>query len=141
MENRDARPEEVAAAINYMLKSYGHLYAEDIKHHQSIVTKKSIEKAEIGYFAFLDAFILSTKIGDVYEWRKKAYEKAVKEMGDDEQHENEPTEEQLIHAVMKSVDGNWSQYPYAASVVKAIGGPSGYEKNWKFEGFDNARKK
>lgn len=62
-------------------------------------------------------------------------------MGTKDDHEGEPTEEQLIHAILKSVDGNWEQYPYAASVVKASGGPSGFEKNWKFEGFDNAYKK
>lgn len=71
----------------------------------------------------------------------EAYKKAISEMGTADDHENEPTEEQLIHAFCKIVDGEWEQYPYAASVVKAMGGPSGYEKNWKFEGFDNAFKK
>lgn len=45
VHNKDSRPEEVMSAINYMLKSYGHLYAEDIKHYQSKVSKDSIQRA------------------------------------------------------------------------------------------------
>ena len=45
-------------------------------------------------------------------------------MGTKDNHEGEPTEEQLIHALMKQIDGKWNLFPYAASVVKAIGGPS-----------------
>lgn len=137
----DSRPEEVAAAINYMLKSYGQLYGEDIKHYQSQVNPTSIKTAKPGYFAFLDAFIITSKIGNLQFWREKAYDRAMTEMGSMEKHEGEPTEEQLIHALMKQIDGKWDQFPYAASVVKAIGGPSGFEKNWKFEGFENAKKK
>lgn len=44
----------------------------------------------------------------------------------------------LIHAFMKLMDGKNEEYPYAASVVKAAGGPSGFEKDWKTEGYKNA---
>lgn len=141
VHNKDSRPEEVMSAINYMLKSYGHLYAEDIKHYQPKVTKKNLETAEPWYFAFFDWLVLTSKLGNLNQWRMKAYEKAITEMGSDEVHENEPTEEQLIHSLCKIIDGNWGDYPYAASIVKAIGWPGGFEKIWKFEGFDNAFKK
>lgn len=142
VHDKDSRPEEVMSAINYMLKSYGHFYAEDIKHYQSKVNPHNIATADPGYFAFLDGLILSSKLsGGLTSWRKKAYEKAIAEMGTEDDHEGEPTEEQLVHAILKMVDGKWEEYPYAASVVKASGGPSGFEKNWKFEGFDNAKKK
>ena len=39
------------------------------------------------------------------------------------------------------IDGKWDEFPYAASVVKAVGGPGGFEKNWKMEGYENAKKK
>jgi hypothetical protein len=141
VHNKDSRPEEVVAAMNYMLKSYGHLYAEDAKQYQSEVNPFNIKNAWIGYFAFFDAFVLTAKLGDVKTCREIAYKRAITEMGTLEDHENEPTEEQLIHAIMKQVDGKWDQFLYAASVVKAIGWPSGFEKNWKLEGFDNAKKK
>jgi hypothetical protein len=47
----------------------------------------------------------------------------------------------LLHALFKSIDGNPDKFPYAASVVKAIGGPGGFEKDWKFEGTKNAIQK
>ena len=120
VHNKDSRPEEVMSAINYMIKSYGHLYAEDIKHFQPIVNKKNLETADPGYFAFFDALVLTSKVGNLTAWRRKAYEKATSEMGTVDDHENEPTEEQLIHAFCKMIDGDWDQYPYAASVVKAM---------------------
>jgi hypothetical protein len=141
VHNRDSRPEEVMSAVNYMIKSYGHLYAEDIKHYQPIVNKANIESADPWYFAFFDALVMTTKVGDLKHWRKEAYNKAIGEMWTPEDHENEPTEEQLIHAFCKTIDGDWEDYPYAASVVKAMGWPSGFEKNWKFEGYDGAYKK
>ena len=142
VHNKDSRPEEVMSAINYMLKSYGHLYAEDIKHYQSRVSKDSIKNAPAGYFAFFDAFVLTGKLwGDLVGWRQKAYDRAITEMGEKNDHEGEPTEEQMIHALLKTIDGNWDKHLYAASVMKANGGPSGFEKIWKFEGYDNAYKK
>ena len=139
--DRDSRPEEVAAAMNYMLKSYGQLYSEDIKHYQSIVNQKSIKTAKPWYFAFLDGFIITAKLWNLESWRQKAYDRAITEMGTKDNHEGEPTEEQLIHALMKQIDGKWNLFPYAASVVKAIGGPSWYEKNYRTEWFDSAKKK
>lgn len=62
VHDKDSRPEEVMSAINYMLKSYGHLYSEDIKHYQSVVNPQNITHKEPGYFAFLDSFITSTKL-------------------------------------------------------------------------------
>ena len=72
---------------------------------------------------FFDAFVISSKMGPLAHWREKAYKKAITEMGTEESHENEPTEEQLIHALIKVLDGNWDKFPYAASVTRAIGGP------------------
>lgn len=60
--NRDSRPEEVMSAINYMIKSYGHLYAEDVKHFQPVVSKRNLETADPGYFAFFDGLVLTTKV-------------------------------------------------------------------------------
>ncbi len=139
--NKDSRPEEVMSAVNYMLKSYGHLYAEDIKHYQPAVTPDRLKNAPPWYFAFFDWLVMTSKIGNLYQWRKKAYDRAIKEMGTEDEHEGEPTEEQLIHALCKMIDGDWGEFPYAASVIKAIGWPGGFEKTWKFEGFDNAHKK
>lgn len=34
VHEKGSRPEEVAAAALYMVQSYGHLYAEDIRHAQ-----------------------------------------------------------------------------------------------------------
>lgn len=142
IENHDSRPEEIMSAMNYMLKSYGHLYAEDIRHKQSIVySKEQCIAAPKGTFMFFDAFVSSAGLGNLSHWRKEAYEKAIGEMGSEEDHEWEPTEEQLIHGLFKMIDGKWDEFPYAASVVKAVGGPGGFEKNWKMEGYENAKKK
>lgn len=140
--NKDSRPEEVMAAIQFMVSGYGHLYAEDIREFQSVVTKPKLASAPDGTYSFLDAFIRSTRMpGGIYKWRLKAYKKAITEMWDEKEHEGEPTEEQLLHALFKSIDWNPEEFPYAASVVKAIGGPGGFEKDWKFEGFENAYEK
>lgn len=136
--NLDARPEEVMAAIQFMVSSYGHLYAEDTKHYQSVVTKSNLINKPRSYFSYLDAFILTSGLpGSLVYWRQKAYEKAKPEV----EGEWEPPEEQLLHALFKSIDGNPEKYPYAASVVKAIGWPGGFEKDWKFEGTKNAMQK
>jgi hypothetical protein len=141
--NKDARPEEVMAAICFMVSSYGHLYGENNSHYQSVVTKKGLSTKIEGAYSYLDAFIRSTRMPAregkpaYIHWRLKAYEKARGEAGT----EGEPTEEQLLHALFKSIDWNPDDFPYAASVVKAIGWPGGFEKMWKFEGFDGAYKK
>ncbi len=85
--NKDARPEEVMAAIGFMVSSYGHLYAEDNRHYQSVVTRKGLETRIDGAYSFLDAFIRSTRMpardgkkAHVF-WRLKAYDKARQEAG------------------------------------------------------------
>ena len=78
IENHDSRPEEVAAAMSYMLKSYGHLYAEDIKHKQSVIqSKEHFISAPTGTFMFFDAFVSTAKLGDIHAWRAIAYKKAI----------------------------------------------------------------
>lgn len=142
VHNKDSRPEEVISAVNFMIKSYGHLYAEDIKHFQSEVTPNNLANAQPGYFAFFDAIVITSKLpGGVYHWRQEAYRKAIEEIGTMEDHEIEPTEEQLIHAMFKLVDGKWETFPYAASVVKATGWPGGFQKTWQIDGYDSAYKK
>lgn len=37
---------------------------------------------------------------------------------------------------MKTMDGKYEEYPLAGTVVKAMGGPSGWEKAWRTEGYD-----
>lgn len=124
VENHDSRPEEVVAAMSYMLKNYGNLYGENMKHKQSYVkSQEHFATAPKGTFMFFDAFVIASNMGSLTSWRQKAYKKAISEMGTEENHENEPTEEQLIHALIKVLDGNWDDYPYAASVARAIGGP------------------
>ncbi len=136
--NRDARPEEVMAAIQFMVSGYGHLYAEDTRHYQSTVTRANLASKPMWYFAYLDAFIHTTRLpGGIEVWRQKAYEKAKPLLWS----EGEPPEEALLHALFKSIDGNPDQFPYAASVVKAIGGPGGYEASWHKEGTTNAIQK
>jgi hypothetical protein len=141
ISNIDSRPEDVAAAMNFMLKWYGHLYAEDLKHQQSEVKSRTqFINAPHGTFLFFDAFVTTAKMGKVEHWRKEAYDKAIQEMGTLDDHEGEPTEEQLIHALFKMLDGDWEKYPYAASVMKALGGPGGFETTWK-EGYKKAKDK
>lgn len=71
-----------------MMKSYGQLYSEDIKHYQSTVNEHNLAHKPAGYFAFFDALILTSKIpGGLVEQRKKAYRKAITEMGTEDDHE------------------------------------------------------
>lgn len=142
IENHDSRPEEVAAAMNYMLKNYGHLYAEDLKHKQSIVKDQDHWiNAPNGTFMFFDAFVATANLGNLQHWRREAYKKAISNIGSVESHDAEPTEEELIHALFKELDGAWDKYPYAASVLKALGGPGWYENNWQNEGGAKAKEK
>lgn len=141
-EVTDSRPEEVIAAISFLLKSYGHLYAEDIKHKQTFIQNRAhCVGAKPGAFVFFDALVMTSKMWDLHHWRAEAYDKAVKELGTNEQHEGEPTEEQLIHALTKLVDGDWEKFPYAATVVKAIGWPSSFENLFKGEWFTKMKDK
>jgi hypothetical protein len=65
------------AAIQFMVSGYGHLYAEDIRHYQSKVTRANLQTKPMGYFAFLDGFIHSARLpGGIGVWRQKAYDKA-----------------------------------------------------------------
>ncbi len=50
------------AAIQFMVSGYGHLYAEDTKHYQSTVTRANLASKPMGYFAYLDAFIHTTRM-------------------------------------------------------------------------------
>ncbi len=141
-EITDSRPEEVMAAISFLLKSYGHLYAEDIKHKQTFIqNREHCINARPGAFVFFDALVMTSKMWDLGHWRAEAYDKAVRELGTKEQHEGEPTEEQLIHALTKLVDGDWKKFPYAATVVKAIGWPSSFENLFKGEWFTKMKDK
>ena len=69
-----------------MVSGYGHLYAEDIRQYQSVVTKQNLRTKPQGYYAFLDAFIHSARLpaGDgksaIVYWREKAYEKIKPEL-------------------------------------------------------------
>lgn len=127
--NRDARPEEVAAAMLYMVRGYGHLYAEDIAYEQ-------------WSYSFINWFLNACWFKTEEErkvMRQKAREKFQSDLGSEEWVE--PTEEEMIWWFMKSMDGNWDQYPLAATVVKAMGGPSGWEKAWRTEGYEWAYEK
>lgn len=126
--NKNARPEEVAASILYMVKGYGHLYAEDIAYAQ-----------------WSESFInwLLNSCGfhgqALHDMKKKAREKSKvllwNEAGSD------LSEEEMIWGFMKMMDGNYEKYPVAATLVKAMGGPSGFENAWRKDGFDGAYEK
>ncbi len=129
MHNRDARPEETAAGILYMLKWYGHLYAEDIKHAQ---WSESFINGLLNSCGFkTDAERTAIK--------KEAWAKARPTLGDEENAN--PTEEEMIWAFMKLMDGDYTKYPIAGTIVKAMGWPSGYENAWRKDGFDGAYEK
>jgi hypothetical protein len=124
MHNKDARPEETAAGILYMLKGYGSLYAEDIKHAQ---WSESFINGLLNSCGFkTDAQRTAIK--------KEAWAKARPTLGD-EANAN-PTEEEMIWAFMKLMDGDYEKYPIAGTIVKAMGWPSGYENAWRKDGFE-----
>lgn len=126
--NKDARPEEVGAAMLHMVRGYGQLYAEDIAYAQ-------------GSYSFLNGFMNACGIKNEAArkaMRQKSREKFLADMGNEG---GEPTEEEMIWGFMKTMDGNYEDYPVASTVVKAMGGPSGWEKAWRTEGFDGAYEK
>jgi hypothetical protein len=126
--NKDARPEEVAAAMLYMARGYGQLYAEDIAYAQ-------------GTHSFLNGFMNACGFKDEASrnyMKQKAREKFLSDMGNEG---GAVTEEEMIWGFMKTMDGKYDEYPLAATVVKAMGGPSGWEKAWRTEGFDGAYEK
>ena len=68
--------------------------------------------------------------------KEKSYKK-----GGEETKPDQCTEEAAIYGFMKIMDGQAEKYPIAAALIKASGGPSGYEKVWRTEGSENARQK
>lgn len=121
--NKNARPEEVAAAMLHMLKWYGQLYAEDIAYAQWSESFITWFMNACGY------------TGDgLIEQKKKARDKAKTMIGDEGEDPREPTEEEMIWAFCKSMDGAYGENPIAATVVKAMGWPSGYEAAWRKDG-------
>jgi hypothetical protein len=124
-----SRPEEVAAAALFMVQSYGHLYAEDIRHAQWSES-------------FINALIYAcgyTTTAEIREQKQKARLKFKWDTG------KEPgaqiTEEEMIWGFLKWIDGNYDSNPLAGALVKAMWGPSGWEKSWRDEGYKWAREK
>ncbi len=130
--NKDARPEEVVAAIYHMIQGYGQLYAED--------PEMLNQKGHSGQWSdsFLYALINACWFkGDELEKMKAlAYKKWGEEMSPDK-----CTEEGAIYGFMKIIDGKADEYPVAAALIKASGGPGGFEKAWRTEGAEQARQK
>jgi len=128
--NKNARPEEIAAAMLHMLKSYGQLYAEDIAYAQW-------SESFINWFMNACGYT-----GDALTEQKiKARNKAKTMIGDEWEEPREPTEEEMIWAFCKSMDGAYGENPIAATIVKALWWPSGYEAAWRKEGTVNAIEK
>ncbi|MDD2694202.1 MAG: hypothetical protein PHY14_04735 [Candidatus Gracilibacteria bacterium] len=129
-------PEEVGAAMIYMVKSYGHLYAEDIAHAQ-------------GSESFLNGFLYSLgwRGEDATIMKRDARAKFLADLGSGSDG-GEPTEEEILWGLFKIIDGKAGRKPgekgydprfaNAGAVVKAMGGPSGWEKAWRTEGIKNA---
>ncbi len=130
--NSDARPEEVVAAIYHMIQWYGQLYAED--------PEMLNQKWHSGQWsnAFLYALINACGFtgADLEDMKIRAYKKWSEEMNPDA-----CTEEGAIYGFMKIIDGKAEEYPIAAALIKASGGPGGFEKAWRTEWAENARQK
>ncbi len=126
--NRHARPEEVGAAILHMLKWYGSLYAEDIAYAQ-------------GSESFINGLLTSCGFHGqaLTDMKIKAREKSKVILGNEAG--SDLSEEEMIWGFMKMMDGNSDKYPVAATLVKAMGGPSGFENAWRKDGFDGAYEK
>jgi len=84
---------------------------------------------------FFDAFVTTLGL-DFRKMREHCYLKARSEVEKGE----EPTEEQMVLYLLKWIDGNSSDHPYPASVMKAIGGPTPFNNKLK-EGKNKARDK
>jgi hypothetical protein len=125
---KTARPEEVGAAILHMVRWYGSLYAEDIAYAQ-----------------WSESFINGLLHSCGFRWqaltdmKKKAREKSRVILGNEAG--SDLSEEEMIWWFMKMMDGNYEKYPVAATLVKAMGGPSGFENAWRKDGFDGAYEK
>ena len=71
---------------------------------------------------FFDSLVITTRMGDLREMRQRAYKKAKTELidsKDNESHLYEPTEEHMIHMILKDFDSASDKYPHASS-VKAV---------------------
>lgn len=142
-QNLDSRPEEVLAAIMFLVENYWLLYAEDVGIHQSIVTKDLIEHWKPWSLMFFDSLVITTRMGDLREMRQRAYKKAKTELidsKDNESHLYEPTEEHMIHMILKDFDSASDKYPHASS-VKAVWGASTFKSIWKESGWNKAKEK
>lgn len=142
-QNLNSRPEEVLAAIMFLIENYWLLYAEDVGIHQSIVSKDLIERWEPGSLMFFDSLVITTRMGDLREMRRKAYKKAKVELidsKDNQSHLYEPTEEHMIHMILKEFDSNSDKFPHASS-VKAVWGASSFKNVWKDSGWNKAKEK
>lgn len=130
VQNKHAQPEEVAAAILFMLKGYGQLYAEDNMHAQWSE-------------AFINGLINACGItwSGLVEAKQKARDKARAMIGNEWENPREPTEEEMIWAFCKSMDGNFDKYPMAATLIKSLWWPSGYEAAWRKDGMTGAKEK
>ncbi len=136
---KTSSPEEIWAAMLYMVKWYGHLYAEDIAYAQKSET-------------FINGFLYSlwwTTNEEITKMKNDARAKFKSEGGDESG--SEPTEEEMIWNLLKIIDG-WAwrstsddkydpRFANAGTVVKAMWGPSGWEKAWRTEGSENAYQK
>ncbi|NRH20659.1 hypothetical protein HOO68_01300 [Candidatus Gracilibacteria bacterium] len=125
---KDARPEEVVASILHMVKGYGQLYAEDIAYAQ-------------GSESFINGLLNACGFRGqaLTDMKKKAREKSKVLLGNEAG--SDLSEEEMIWGFMKMMDGNHEKYPVAATLVKAMGGPSGFENAWRKDGFDGAYEK
>jgi hypothetical protein len=117
-----SRPEEIAAAALYMVEGYGHLYAEDIAHAE-------------GTESFIHALIYScwyTSPEQIHEQKVKARNKFRAELWTEKG--NQITEMEMIWWFLKAMDGNADENPLAGALVKAMGGPSYWEKCIRADG-------
>jgi hypothetical protein len=128
--------EEVGAAMLHMVKWYGHLYAEDIAYAH-------------GSESFINGFLYSLgwKWAELTRMKREARSKYLADLGSGSDG-GEPTEEEIIWWLLKIIDGGAGRkkgdpkydprFANAGAVVKAMGGPSGWEKAWRTEGIKNA---
>lgn len=72
--------------------------------------------------------------GEINEQKAKARKKFKADVGTEAG--GQITEEEMIWGFLKTMDGNAADYPMAGTLVKAMGGPSGWEKAWRKEGYE-----
>ena len=121
--------EEVGAAMLYMLKWYGHLYAEDIAYAN-------------GSESFINGFLYSlgwTSTSEVNHMKREARSKYLGDLwsGSDG---SDVTEEEMMWWLLKIIDGGAGRdkndpkydqrFANAGAVAKAMGWPSGWKKAW-----------